>query len=89
MLVSSECALRCKQMFALDLSLNLILIKIVSIFHQINWFVGQTDFILTQSSIEWVTMTKNQNKMELAEKTAGSNYTLNNGFLGGKQVSSW
>lgn len=34
-------------------------------------------------------MTKNQNKMELAEKTAGSNYTLNNGFLGGKQVSSW
>lgn len=22
--------------------------------------------------------------MELAEKTAGSNYTLNNGFLGGK-----
>lgn len=29
-------------------------------------------------------MSKPQNKMELAEKTAGSNYTLNNGFLGGK-----
>ncbi|XP_055303517.1 proton-coupled amino acid transporter-like protein CG1139 [Sitodiplosis mosellana] len=27
-------------------------------------------------------MSKQQNKMELAEKTAGSNYTLNNGFLG-------
>lgn len=30
-------------------------------------------------------MSKNkQNKMELAEKSAGSNYTLSNGFLGGK-----
>lgn len=29
-------------------------------------------------------MTKQQNKIELAETSAGSNYTLNNGFLGGK-----
>lgn len=29
-------------------------------------------------------MSKKQNKMELAEKSAGSNYTLSNGFLGGK-----
>lgn len=33
-------------------------------------------------------MTKQQNNMELAEKTAGSNYTLNNGFLGGKKMNS-
>lgn len=30
-------------------------------------------------------MSKQQNKVELAEKTAGSNYTLSNGFMGGKK----
>lgn len=35
--------------------------------------------------VETLKMSKQQNKMELAEKTAGSNYTLNNGFLGGKE----
>lgn len=34
-------------------------------------------------------MSKVQNKMELAEKTAGSNFTLNNGFLGGKKAVHW
>lgn len=33
-------------------------------------------------------MSKPQNKMELAEKSAGSNYTLSNGFLGGKSCNN-
>lgn len=31
---------------------------------------------------------KPQNKMELTEKSAGSSYTLSNGFMGGKDKST-
>lgn len=35
-----------------------------------------------------MTKQQQQNKMELAEKSAGSNYTLSNGFLGGKNCNN-